>query len=102
MAPYSSWDIFPRSGKDSFQAMRSEKGEEMLLKNNFFVGKSGYILSIYQVPNKNHDSSRAHSSLVGTGPLASALLSLASPGNPTIVLATDWPFGFSCVYLSIH
>ena len=40
MAPYPSWDIFPRSGKDSFQAMRSEKGEDMLLKKNFFVGKS--------------------------------------------------------------
>ena len=49
MAPYTSWDIFPKGGKDSFQAMRSEKGEDMLLKKNFFVGKSWYILESCRV-----------------------------------------------------
>ena len=44
MAPYPTWDIFPRNGKESFQVMQSEKGEDMLLKKNFFVGKSRHVL----------------------------------------------------------
>ena len=31
-----SWDIFPEVGRKAFQNMRSEGGEEMVLKKNFF------------------------------------------------------------------
>ena len=34
-----SWDIFPEVGRKAFQNMRSEGGEEMVLKKNFFVRK---------------------------------------------------------------
>lgn len=32
-----SWEDFPERARPAFQAMRSEKGEEMVLDNNFFV-----------------------------------------------------------------
>ena len=34
-----SWDLFPEVGRNAFQNMRSDGGEVMVLKKNFFVGK---------------------------------------------------------------
>jgi haloalkane dehalogenase len=37
MVKARSWDDFPEKARPAFQAMRSPKGEEMVLENNFFV-----------------------------------------------------------------
>lgn len=37
VAPISSWDDFPDRARETFQAMRSPAGEEMILENNLFV-----------------------------------------------------------------
>ena len=39
VAPIPSWDDFPDVARKVFKAMRTEGGEEMVLKKNFFVGK---------------------------------------------------------------
>ena len=39
VAPVRSWDRWPEQARQVFQALRSEQGEEMVLKNNFFVGQ---------------------------------------------------------------
>ncbi len=39
VAPVRSWDRWPDNARQVFQALRSEAGEDMVLKNNFFVGK---------------------------------------------------------------
>jgi haloalkane dehalogenase len=37
MVKARTWDDFPEKARPAFQAMRSPKGEEMVLENNFFV-----------------------------------------------------------------
>ena len=39
VAPVPSWDDFPEVARKVFKAMRTDAGEEMVLKKNFFVGK---------------------------------------------------------------
>ena len=40
VAPFASWNATGGGAEfqSGFQALRSEKGEHMILKNNFFVG----------------------------------------------------------------
>ncbi|XP_072039198.1 coelenterazine h 2-monooxygenase-like [Amphiura filiformis] len=35
----AGWEVFPEHGRKDFQALRTEAGEQMVLKNNFFVEK---------------------------------------------------------------
>ncbi len=37
LMPVKSWDDFPADFREAFQALRSEAGEEIVLKNNLFV-----------------------------------------------------------------
>ncbi|MFT4572811.1 MAG: haloalkane dehalogenase [Candidatus Binatia bacterium] len=37
IAPIPSWDAFPETVRETFQAFRSPAGEELVLENNFFV-----------------------------------------------------------------
>jgi len=37
VAPIPSWGDFPDEARETFQAMRSSAGEEMILENNLFV-----------------------------------------------------------------
>ena len=39
VGPVPSWDLFPPQAKEIFQALRSDAGEDMVLKKNFFVEK---------------------------------------------------------------
>ena len=39
VAPIPAWDRFPEEGREVFQTLRSDQGEDMVLKNNFFVGR---------------------------------------------------------------
>ena len=43
VAPIPAWDRFPENAREVFQTLRSDQGEDMVLKNNFFVGRSQNI-----------------------------------------------------------
>lgn len=68
VCPIKSWDAFPKVAKDLFKAIRSDAGEEMILKNNIFVERmlpnnirralAQEELDAYNMPYKEEGESR--------------------------------------------
>lgn len=52
------WDEFPESGRKIFQAMRSDAGEAMVLKNNVFVEKILPASVLRKLEEDEHDKYR--------------------------------------------
>ncbi|XP_019625275.1 PREDICTED: renilla-luciferin 2-monooxygenase-like isoform X2 [Branchiostoma belcheri] len=57
--PVPGWDYFPKAGKRAFQALRSPAGEEMVLKNNFFVERMLLSYLLDKVPEDELNAYRA-------------------------------------------